>query len=188
MQNVLNRDYTRRNMLKTGAAFAASLVLPSIAQASVNPVSRSPYRSIFLVNPHTGDKLKTTYWEKGVYYPEPMKDIAYMLRDHRSEDMSPIDPRLIDMLYMLQAKLNTHSPFEVVCGYRTPRSNAFIYKRERGVARNSYHMYGRAIDIRMKERSPGLIQRAAWSLQQGGVGYYPKAGFVHLDTGGVRRW
>lgn len=188
MQDVLNRIYTRRNMLKASAAAAAALVMPSFSQASVNPAFKAPYRSVFLINPHTGDKLKTTYWEKGVYHSEPLKDIAYMLRDHRSEDMSPIDPRLIDILYMLQATLNTQSPFEVVCGYRTPRSNAFIYKRERGVARNSYHMYGRAIDIRMKDRNAGLIQRAAWSLQQGGVGYYPKAGFVHLDTGGIRRW
>lgn len=181
-------NITRRSLITSGLALASSLALPSASLASVNPAFRAQARSVHLVNPHTGDKLRTVYWEKGAYQNEPMKDIAYMLRDHRSEDMSPIDPRLIDILYMLQAKLETQAPFEVVCGYRTPRNNAFIYKRERGVARNSYHMYGRAIDIRMKERPASTIQRAAWALQQGGVGYYPKANFVHVDTGGVRRW
>lgn len=183
-------DISRRDLLKAVGAAAAtsSLILPSASLASVPPAFKALSRSIHLINPHTGDNLKAVYWEKGVYYPEPMKDISYMMRDHHSQEMSPIDPRLIDTLHLLQLTLGTQCPFEVVCGYRTPKSNAFIYKHERGVARNSYHIYGRAIDIRMKERTPGQIQRAAWSLQQGGVGYYPKANFVHIDTGGVRRW
>jgi uncharacterized protein YcbK (DUF882 family) len=188
MQDIFKTDCSRRSMLKAGAALASALIFPPLAHASVNPAFKNPTRSIALVNPHTGDTLKTVYWEKGIYHPEPLKDIAYMMRDIHSQDMSPIDPRLVDILYMLQNSLRTKSPFEVVCGYRTPRNNAYIYKHERGVARNSYHMYGRAVDIRMKDRSAGVIQRAAWALQQGGVGYYPKAGFVHIDTGGVRRW
>lgn len=183
-------DLSRRALLKAAGAAAAtsSLILPGMAQASVPPAFKALSRSVSLINPHTGDHFKSVYWEKGIYYPEPMKDISYMMRDVHNEEMSPIDPRLIDTLYLLQLTLGTKAPFEVVCGYRTPKNNAYIYKRERGVARNSYHIYGRAIDIRMKERTTGQIQRAAWSLQQGGVGYYPKANFVHIDTGGVRRW
>lgn len=183
-------NLSRRDLLKAAGAAAAtsSLILPGVALGSATSAFKTPSRSISLVNPHTGDLFKSVYWEKGAYCPEPMKDISYMMRDIHSQEMSPIDPRLIDTLYLLQMTLGTKAPFEVVCGYRTPKNNAYIYKRERGVARNSYHIYGRAIDIRMKERTTSQIQRAAWSLQQGGVGYYPKANFVHIDTGGVRRW
>ncbi len=188
MQDHTARQFTRRSIIKAGALFTACFAAPSLAHASVNAAFRTPVRSVFLLNPHTGDKLKTVYWENGQYHSEPLKDIAYVMRDQHTEDMSPIDPKLMDILHALQTTLRTNNPFEVVCGYRTPRSNAFIYKHERGVGKNSYHMYGRAVDIRLADRSASSIQRAAWSLQQGGVGYYPRADFVHIDTGGVRRW
>lgn len=188
MQDNKDLTLTRRSILKVGAAFAACATLPTFAAASVNPAFREPVRTVHLINPHNGDSLKTTYWEQGTYHSEALKDIAYMLRDQHTQDMSPIDPKLMDILFSLQRTLRTKHPFEIVCGYRTPRNNAIARKHERGVARNSYHMYGRAVDIRIADRSAGLIQRAAWGLQQGGVGYYPKAGFVHIDSGGVRRW
>lgn len=188
MQPVTRDTLSRRSLLKAGAALIASMALPELASASTTTAFRTASRSVYLVNPHTGDELKTVYWEKGIYHPEALKDIAYIMRDQHTQDMAPVDPRLLDILYSLQSKLETSRPFEMVCGYRTPRSNAIIYKHERGVGRNSYHMYGRAVDVRMPNRSAAQIQHAAWALQQGGVGYYPKAGFVHIDTGGVRRW
>lgn len=182
------QGYTRRTILKAGALLTACVSMPGLAHASTSASFRTNARALSLINPHTGDKLKTVYWEKGSYSNESLKDISYIMRDMHTGEMSPIDPRLIDILYSLRAKLETSKPFEIVCGYRTPRSNAFIYKHEKGVGKNSYHMYGRAVDIRLADRSASQIQHAAWSLQKGGVGYYPKAGFVHIDTGGIRRW
>lgn len=188
MQLLTTLEISRRTMLRSSLAAAACSLIPGMASASINAAFKSPARTLALYTPHSGEILKTIYWEKGVYHSEPLKDISYMMRDQHSGDMSPIDPRLLDILYAVQNTLGSKHPIEIVCGYRTPRNNAYLYKHERGVGRNSYHMYGRAIDIRMADRSAAQIARAAWTLQQGGVGHYPHAGFVHVDTGGVRRW
>jgi uncharacterized protein YcbK (DUF882 family) len=139
-------------------------------------------------NLHTGEKLKTVYWRDGEYLPEAMRHIDWLLRDFRAEEIHPIDPRLLDLLAALHARLASRRPFEVISGYRSPATNAMLARLSGGVAQNSLHMQGMAIDIRVPGRDLRCVRAAALSLRCGGVGYYPSSDFVHLDTGRVRSW
>jgi len=177
-------NLTRRNVIKASLALAVCGMAPSFARASLPDTARK----LHFYNTHTGESLAAVYWEKGEYNSEALKDIAYVLRDHRTQDMSPIDPHLLDILTDLHQRLGSSRPFEVISGYRSPRSNAMLHEHSNGVAVNSLHMYGQAIDIRLADRSLSHLRNAAWDMQRGGVGYYPASNFVHMDTGRVRRW
>jgi uncharacterized protein YcbK (DUF882 family) len=111
-----------------------------------------------------------------------------VLRDHRSDEVSPIDTRLLDLLHTLSDKLDTTSQFHVISGYRSPATNAKLAEKSNGVARHSLHMDGLAIDIRLPGRELADVRRAAIALRSGGVGYYPGSNFVHMDVGRVRTW
>ena len=128
------------------------------------------------------------YWERGLYLTESLKDIAYILRDFRTNDMKDIDPHLLDTIYFLHKRLESRKPYDVISGYRTHRTNEMLYEHTRGVNPNSLHMYGRAIDICLSDRRLSDVHRAAMAMRKGGVGYYPASGFVHIDTGPVKYW
>jgi len=100
----------------------------------------------------------------------------------------PIDPQLVDLLYDLKLKMRSKVPFEVISGYRSPATNAQLASESRGVARKSFHLRGMAIDIRLPDRDLRQLRKAALSLRRGGVGYYPRPDFVHVDVGPVRTW
>ena len=176
---------TRRRVLGLGATAAVSMIVARPARASaVAPAARS----LKLYNIHTGENLATTYWADGAYVPEALHDIKRVLRDRRSGEEHEIDVRLLDLLVDLQRKLETAEPFSVICGYRSPRTNAKMAKAHSGVANHSLHMIGEAIDIRVPGRDLAHVHKAALSLKRGGVGYYPASDFVHVDVGPVRRW
>lgn len=177
-------QYTRRGFLRATLATAAFAATPSIARAMVEV----PSRSLHFYNTHTGESLNTIYWEQGTYLAEPLKDIAYILRDHRTNDMLPIEPRLLDVLVNLHQTLGSKKPFEVISGYRSPRTNAMLHSHSKGVASHSLHMSGQAIDIRLADRSLSSVRKVALIMGQGGVGYYPASNFVHVDIGPVRQW
>lgn len=99
-----------------------------------------------------------------------------------------MDPRLMDILFALRRKLNTDRPFQVISGYRSPETNAMLRKRNVGVAKISLHMQGKAIDIRLPGFKLSTLHKACIELKRGGVGFYPKSNFVHVDTGRVRYW
>lgn len=141
------------------------------------------------VNTHTGEALDVVYREGGRYLTDALSDIDRVLRDHRSGDVHPIDRALLDQLTLLGSLLGTGGrPFHVISGYRSPRTNAMLAARSGGVATRSLHLSGRAIDIRMPGVPLSTLHRAALGMQAGGVGYYARSNFVHLDTGRVRRW
>ena len=144
-------------------------------------------RTLALHNLHTGEALDTAYWADGRYLPEALRRIGWLLRDHRTDDVHPIDPRLLDLLVELQGRLQV-SRFEVLSGYRSPATNAMLASLSDGVAQNSFHLQGRAIDIRVPGRRLKNVRAAAMSLHGGGVGYYPQSDFVHIDTGPIRHW
>ncbi|MGR8935574.1 MAG: DUF882 domain-containing protein [Gammaproteobacteria bacterium] len=146
------------------------------------------YKTLAFEHTHTGDKLRLTYFEHGRYIEEALQEIDYLLRDFRTDDIYPIDTALLDQLFILKQTLGVNKPFHIISGYRSPRTNALLRKRSRGVAEHSFHMQGRAIDIRLEGVSSRTIRDAALSLAQGGVGYYPRNNFVHLDTGDFRTW
>jgi uncharacterized protein YcbK (DUF882 family) len=139
-------------------------------------------------NIHTGDQLKLTYFEQGRYIEDALHEINHLFRDYHDGSVHPIDPALLDQLYDLKHTLEVRKPFYIVSGYRSPATNADLRKHSDGVAKNSLHMQGRAIDIRIEGLDTRRIRNAALAMRQGGVGYYAKSDFVHLDTGSVRTW
>lgn len=147
-----------------------------------------PSKMIALQNPHTGDRLRLTYFERGLYIEDALQEIDYILRDYHTGDVHPIDPALLDQLYDLKLRLGVSRPFNIISGYRSPETNANLRRHSDGVARNSLHMQGRAVDIRLDGYSARTIRDAALTMQRGGVGYYPDSNFVHLDTGSIRTW
>lgn len=141
------------------------------------------------VNTHTGETLDVVYREGPRYLGDALSEIDRVLRDHRSGDVHEIDRDLLDQLARLRRLLDVNKrPFHVISGYRSPKTNAMLAARSGGVATRSLHLQGRAIDIRMPGVELPTLHRAALSMQAGGVGYYARSDFVHLDTGRVRRW
>lgn len=147
-------------------------------------------RKLAFDNLHTGERLTLEYWAEGAYVPEALTSINHLLRDFRTGDVHVIEPRLLDLLNVLQTKLETTSPFSVISGYRSPTTNAALRAEHEhsGVASKSLHMQGMAIDIRVAGRSLEAVHKTALALQAGGVGYYPQSDFVHVDVGRVRTW
>lgn len=139
-------------------------------------------------NTHTGDQLKLTYFEQGQYIKDALHEINHLFRDYHDGSVHPIDPALLDQLYDLKHTLEVRKPFHIVSGYRSPATNADLRKHSDGVAKNSLHMQGRAIDIRIEGLDTRRIRNAALAMRRGGVGYYEKSDFVHLDTGSIRTW
>jgi uncharacterized protein YcbK (DUF882 family) len=167
-------------MLAAGAAAA----LPRVALASF---AQSP-REIAFHNLHTNETTKLVYWSRGAYVPESLERINHILRDHRVNEATTMDPALMDRLHELHARIGSRSAFQVISGYRSPQTNAALHSRSGGVASHSLHMEGKAIDIRLSDIPLEHLQKAALAMNDGGVGYYPKSDFVHLDTGRVRKW
>lgn len=183
----------RRDILKAGlAGFLGTLPLSMFADSAHAagfslPRSSGPLRIAF-TNQHTGETFAGTYRVGNKYVPDAFDNINYVLRDFRTDDIFPIDPRAIDILYMLQQKTGSRQPIEVLSGYRSPRTNAMLNRNTSGVAKNSLHLTGQAIDIRQDGFSTRRLRDLAMNLRAGGVGYYPSSNFVHVDTGRVRHW
>jgi len=117
-----------------------------------------------------------------------LRDINTVLRDHRSGDVYPIDTDLLDLLFALQATVGSRKAYEVISGYRSPATNASLRNTSSGVAKRSYHMQGKAIDIRLPGCDLEQLHTAALSIKAGGVGYYPGSDFIHVDVGPLRSW
>ncbi len=146
------------------------------------------HKTLSFEHAHTGEKLKITYFEHDRYVKGALQEINYLLRDFRTDDIHPIDPALLDQLFDLKQSIGFKKPFHILSGYRSPITNARLRKHSHGVAEHSFHMQGRAIDIRVEGVSCKTIRNNALAMAQGGVGYYPRNNFVHLDTGRYRTW
>jgi uncharacterized protein YcbK (DUF882 family) len=174
----------RRFLGVAGAALVGGFAYP--AEAARRLIAAP--RALAFQNLHTGETLKTVYYAEGQYLPEAIRHIDWLLRDFRTEQVHAIDPRLLDLLADLHNRLDTREPFHVISGYRSPKTNAMLASLGDGVAQNSLHMQGMAIDIRVPGRGLNHVRAAALMLRRGGVGYYPRSDFVHVDTGRVRTW
>lgn len=175
----------RRRFLGWSLAASGTLL---IAGAKTAAAATGPARELEFLNLHTGETLRAVYWEGGRYLPDALDEIDYVLRDFRTGDVRSIDPALLDLVHRLRVALACDRPVHVISGYRCPATNAMLARRSNGVAKNSYHVKGMAIDLRLPERSLKDLRHAALTLAGGGVGYYPKSDFVHMDTGPVRSW
>jgi uncharacterized protein YcbK (DUF882 family) len=167
------------------------LLLATVGHTTESTVpSPHEYRLRFY-HTHTGERLDVVYRRGDQYIPEALDKLDYFLRDHRTEDVRHFDPRLFDLLHDLIASLrDSAGEIDVICGYRTPRSNEFLRTRNphTGVAQHSLHMQAEAIDIRLPGIPASELRDAAVRLHRGGVGYYRSSDFVHVDVGRVRHW
>ena len=178
---------TRRKFVKfsmAGLAFAASgayKILPASARDTIG-------HEVSFTNAHTGEKFQGVYRIGSYYVPSAFRKINRVLRDHRTGDIHPIDPELIDTLARIQRDCGCSQSLEILSGYRSPKTNNMLRKSSSAVAKNSYHLKGQAADIRVPGSSTSKVRNTARALRVGGVGYYPSSGFVHVDTGDVRTW
>jgi uncharacterized protein YcbK (DUF882 family) len=184
---------SRRQFLQAGLGITGALFLPpAFARQDTHAVSRNEIlqaeRRLSLYNLHTGEQLKATYWVEGEYQPGELKAIDHILRDYRTDEVIEVDNALLDLLNVLHRNMDSNKPFQVISGYRSPQTNAALRKQSSGVAKKSFHMSGKAIDIRLPGSELADLRKAALELQAGGVGYYPKSDFIHVDTGPVRHW
>lgn len=174
----------RRFLTACGAVCGA---VASFAAAPVLAAGRGS-RCVSFVHTHTGETLRAAYFTDGSYQADCLARVDHLLRDFRTGDVHPIDPALLDILFDLQVRADRDEPYQVICGYRSPATNAMLHRRSEGVAVHSMHLEGRAIDIRLGGFSTGALASHARALGRGGVGYYPRSDFVHVDTGRVRYW
>jgi uncharacterized protein YcbK (DUF882 family) len=151
------------------------------------PIALAP-RQVALHNLHTGESLQAVYWEDGRYVPDALAAVNRVLRDFRTGDQHMMDPGLLDLLDTLHGKVESKAPFQVISGYRSPRTNAMLHGHSDGVASKSLHMQGMAMDIRVEGVALDHLHKAALDIGRGGVGFYPTSNFVHVDVGRVRRW
>jgi uncharacterized protein YcbK (DUF882 family) len=176
----------RRHFLKLGLAAAGTMLVPWPALAKIPAPTE---RTLSLYNTHTGEHLhQAVYWYKGAYQRETLQQINYLLRDHRTNEVKIIDPNLLDILHTMRNKMPVDAPFEIISGYRSPATNRALQGRSNGVAKQSLHMVGQAMDIRLPGVPLAKLRKTAASIKKGGVGYYPQSNFVHVDTGRVRYW
>ncbi len=179
---------SRRRLIIGGAALVVGSTIINPVEAAVRSGGRSAERRLAFQNLHTGEHLKVVYWQGGDYVRPALDQIDHIMRDYRTNQVKPIDPALLDLLHKLHGALETREPFQIVSGYRSPKTNARLAAHSGGVAKRSMHVKGKAIDIRLESRDTRQIHRAALALKAGGVGYYPKSDFVHVDVGKVRSW
>ncbi len=163
------------------------LALAGVAVQGVRAAASPPKRTLALVSIHTGEEIETAYWTGGTYIPTALSRINHLLRDYRTGDVVDISVGLLDLLAGIRAELGTSEAFEVVSGYRSPRTNAWLRQNGHHVARRSLHMAGQAADIRVPGVSLTDLRDVGHHLKRGGVGYYPGE-FVHVDVGRVRYW
>jgi uncharacterized protein YcbK (DUF882 family) len=145
-------------------------------------------RSVSFIHTHTGERLTAAYWQDGEYQPEVLQQVNRLLRDFRTNEVHPIDPALLDVLFELRTRAGSERAFHVISAYRSPSTNEMLRHSSNGVAEHSMHMLGKAIDVRLESFPTARLAEVARSLRRGGVGYYRASDFVHVDTGRVRYW
>jgi uncharacterized protein YcbK (DUF882 family) len=176
-----------------GGAFAAVAGLGFRASAVAAPalvgLKRQNVRTLAFNCINLGEQLKPVdYWVDGRYVPDALAEIDRALRDFLSNEIFPIQPRLLDLLHEIGRGLETDCRFELISGYRSPKTNEALRRNDPGVAARSLHLEGRAVDVSLPGRPLNKVHEAALALQRGGVGYYPQSDFIHVDVGRVRRW
>lgn len=188
-QKVVPSLLHRRGFLVGTAALSAMVAVPTVFARSRK--KQQGVRALSLTNTHTGETTRVDYWIDGRYQPEALAEIDLILRDHRDNEVCSIDTRLIDLLYNVNQKTvcNSAKCFQILSGYRSPKTNRMLRNRRRGsgVAKNSLHMQGKAIDIKLQGVGNSNLFHAATAQRTGGVGYYGSS-FVHMDVGKVRSW
>lgn len=178
---------TRRAVL---GAFAATAVAaaPTYSNAAGFLRGGGDIRRIRMYSGRTGERIDMIYWIEGQYIKDAVKEVNYFMRDWRTDGVKSIDLRAVDIMAAAHNLLDVYEPYMLLSGYRSPKTNAMLRSRSRGVAKNSLHMRGQAADLRLSSRSTSQMARAAVACNGGGVGRYSGSNFVHMDCGVVRSW
>lgn len=167
--------------------FAFSVLL-ALASGTTAEVGKQEERTLTFHHTHTNKSLTVTFTENGEFVGDALQEVNEFLGDFRTGDSIAMDPELLNILYDLRQAVDSTGAYEVISGYRSPATNEMLRQQGRGVARNSQHVQGKAIDVRLRGTDTAILRDAAIDLQRGGVGYYEGSDFVHVDTGRVRRW
>jgi uncharacterized protein YcbK (DUF882 family) len=185
-------------MMAGGVAAGATMSAVEVGTAFAVPIpaekpvwvdrGMDDIRTISMEHEWTGERLNVPYWERGHMLIDALAEIDHFLRDSRNGKVHATDPAVLDILVAMRRHLGTEAPIHVVCGYRSPETNAMLAEQSDGVAKHSFHMEGMAIDIRIPGRDLSAMRAVALDLQAGGVGYYPRSNFLHVDSGPVRSW
>jgi len=178
----MNIYLTNTTRLLRVAVLMTGILLP------LNSTSSISKRSLSFFHTHTHETLEVTYSVGGEYVESALEEINDFLADFRTGDEIIIDPRLLDLIYDVRASLNSNGTYEVISAYRSPKTNEKLRSKSSGVAKKSQHLLGKAIDVRLRNVDSRDLRDAALKIKRGGVGYYAKSDFVHMDTGRVRRW
>lgn len=168
------------------------ITLILLAALLLGPVSTlqpaEDVRKLSFYHTHTSEELSVTYYVGGKYDAAELSELNHFLRDFRTGDEIEMDPRVFDILFDIQRSSGSTGVYQVISAYRSPETNEMLRNRSGGVARNSQHLLGKAIDIRLTDLDTAELRDVALTLQRGGVGHYGDSDFVHVDTGRVRRW
>jgi uncharacterized protein YcbK (DUF882 family) len=183
----LKTGLSRRNFIKLLVCSGILSYSSKSVFAAIDGIALKE-RSLSLFNPHTKEGFEGIYWCDGDYVPNALNNINHIMRDIRTNDVKPIDTHLLDLIFSMSIKLKPEAPFRVISGYRSQKTNTLLRKRGNGAAKKSYHIKGQAVDIRLPGYRTSVLRRSAYELKKGGVGYYPKRRFVHIDVGPVRYW
>lgn len=177
----------RRRLLGFGLGVVALGVANPLSGA-LAALPNSGTRTLGFVNTHTNEKILATYWKDGAYDRAALKDINFVLRDHRTGEIADMDPTLLDLLVELHRRTGSRKAYQIISAYRSPKTNSMLASNSGGVAKKSLHMQAKAVDIRLYDVALKDLRDTAIGMQAGGVGYYAKSDFIHVDTGRVRRW
>ncbi len=162
------------------------IVLSPESISSLEPTEDVRHLSFY--HTHTSEELSVTYYVDGEYVASAFSKLNHFLRDFRTGDDTEMDPGVFDILFEIQQRSGSTGVYEVISAYRSPATNELLRSSSGGVARNSQHLLGKAIDVRLTDLDTAELRDVALSLERGGVGYYSESDFVHVDTGPVRRW
>ncbi|OFW83449.1 MAG: hypothetical protein A2018_03095 [Alphaproteobacteria bacterium GWF2_58_20] len=178
--------------MKQGSLFVASAAMLSAMPAFAAiplPVRKPPVKRILsLYDEGRKNRIRIPYHDGENYLSDAMDDLAWFMRDHRTGEAHVIDPKLLDYMYLVHARSGSDEPLHVISGYRSKATNDRLRKTMDGVAKNSYHLLGRAVDFRLPDVKLSFVRKVALAIRGGGVGYYPSHHFIHIDSGPIRKW
>lgn len=177
-------SYSRRTFFFFAAAAGATLVI----RPDMSSAAESATRILALRSRWSSENFIGPFYERGQYLADALSEINHLFRDRYDDSVHDIDVRLLDLLYAFKQRTNYRSSYEIVCGYRSKQTNRMLRKKSRRVAKDSLHIQGQAVDLRFYGMPLSEAHQIALTMNAGGVGYYPKQDFMHLDVGRVRSW
>ena len=175
----------------TRRATVALILAALVVTASVTPpqpVRAADARQLSFYHTHTRLSLDVVYYQNGEYVDSALSEINRFLKDFRTGEITEINPELLDLLHDVRNELGSEAAYEVISAYRSPKTNEMLRSTTSGVAKKSQHLNGNAIDVRLRGVRTRTLRETALRMERGGVGYYPKSDFVHMDMGPVRQW